>query len=719
MTSQAPRGPYDAVVAGAGHHGLTAAAYLARAGLGTLALALLAAVPPPGSAPPPPVPYGVRVQDTAVAMPDGVRLAANVFLPEGARGEERFPAILEYLPYRHTRAVAPGQALLTRAGAPASLEEPPLHTFVRHGYAGVRVDVRGTGRSEGVTPDREYSEEEQADGVEVIAWIARQPWCDGNVGMWGVSWGGFNSLQMAARQPPALKAIIAMHATEDLFQDDIHYVDGLFHYDEYELSMDVANALTRAPDFPTDQASLAQRFDQPPWSLIYKRHQRDGPFWRRASQSPPYERLRAPVLLIGGWLDGYRDSVPRLLEHLKTPVKAIVGPWNHDHPDASLPGPRIDWRREALRWWDRWLKGQRNGVEDGPKLAAFIRRWHPPGPGLRVLPGEWRLEEGWPPRRLRPWTLHLQADRTLAPGASAPVTHHLRYVPSAGVVSGFWWGELVPDQRPADAFSLVYDSAPLAEDVEILGLPRVALRASADAPLAHWFARLSDVAPDGQVTLVTGAGLNGAHRESATNPRPLTPGQAERIEIEMHFTSWVFPKGHRIRLAVSNALWPMIWPTPHAMTTSLYVGAEASSRLVLPVMPFEPRPTPDFVTVPMGQPQAAGTWPGRYRTIRDDVRQATRVEWSGESESTAPWGRVFDRERLTYEVEDARPESASIRGEAEQEVHLPGRVLSWKAFLELVSDRERFRYRLRRQLSENGRVVRERTWEEAIPRDHQ
>jgi hypothetical protein len=296
--------------------------------------------------------------------------------------------------------------------------------------------------------------------------------------------------------------------------------------------------------------------------------------------------------------------------------------------------------------------------------------------------------------------------------------HRLRYVPSAGAASGFWWGELLPDQRPSDAFSLVYETAPLDADLEILGLPRAALRVSADAPLAHWFARLSDVAPDGQVTLVTGAGLNGAHRKSATNPEPLVANQAETIDVEMHFTSWVFPKGHRIRLAVSNALWPMIWPTPYAMTTSLHVGGGAS-RLMLPVMPYEARPKPDFVAVPMGDRQPGGTWPGRYQIIRDDVRQATRVEWSGTSDGEAPWGRVFDRERLTYEVEDARPEAASIRGETEQDVHLAGRVLSWRARLELVSDRERFHYRLRRELHENGRVIRERTWEETIPRDYQ
>ena len=224
-------------------------------------------------------------------------------------------------------------------------------------------------------------------------------------------------------------------------------------------------------------------------------------------------------MLIGGWLDGYRDAIPRLLQHVRAPVKAIVGPWNHDHPDTSEPGPRIAWRGEAIRWWDRWLKGRRNGAEEGPKLAAYVRHWHPPDPRLREVPGEWRLEEGWPPRRLREETLHLQADRSLGAAPSAPDVHRLRYVPSAGVVAGFWWGEPLPDQRPADALSLVYDTAPLDAGVEILGLPRVALSASADAPLAHWFVRLSDVAPDGQVTLVTGAGLNGAHRASAVAAR--------------------------------------------------------------------------------------------------------------------------------------------------------------------------------------------------------
>ena len=154
---------------------------------------------------------------------------------------------------------------------------------------------------------------------------------------------------------------------------------------------------------------------------------------------------------------------------------------------------------------------------------------------------------------------------------------------------------MTPDQRPVDAYSLVYDTDPLHEDLEILGFPQTLLNVSADAPLANWIVRLSDVAPEGTVTLVTGAGLNGAQRESAVNPKPLEPGQIYPLEIEMHFTSWVFPKGHLIRLAINNAQWPMIWPTPYSMTTSLSLCGKNPTRLVLPVVPHEDRPKPDFL----------------------------------------------------------------------------------------------------------------------------
>ena len=485
--------------------------------------------PAAGAETPSPTPYGMRVEHTWIPMKDGVRLAVNLFMPTGAKSGEKFPALLEYIPYRKDDDTAS--------------DDYPRHSYFAHrGYVGARVDIRGTGESEGQTPHREYSQQEQEDGEEVIAWLARQPWSNGNVGMMGISWGGFNSLQLAMRRPPALKAIIATCATDQLFHDDIRFIDGMMHVDQYELFIDLQTAISPGPGFPLDEKTLATRFDNTPWFINYKRHQRDGSFWHEPEQ--PLDRIQIPVLLLGGLYDGYRDSIPQMLQQMKTPVKAILGPWNHNWPDEPDWGPAIEWRDLAVRWWDQWLKGRDTGVMDEPRFAVYMRHWYAPELNLPEVPGEWRSEESWPPAGLQLQTFYPQTDHSL--NTSIPVAdfHVLKYVPSTGTNAGgpdIWWGELTTDQTPDDAFSLVYDSAPLAENMAILGRPQAALEASATAPLADWFARLSDVAPDGTVTMVTGAGLNGAQRDSASEPTDLEPGRVYPLTIDMHFTSWVFP----------------------------------------------------------------------------------------------------------------------------------------------------------------------------------
>ena len=497
--------------------------------------------------PPSPAAYGVRMEQAWIPMTDGIRLAATLYMPDGAKLDEKFPALLEYLPYRKDDGTAAG--------------DYPKHAyFARRGYVGVRVDIRGFGASEGSPPEREYSEQEQVDGEQVIAWLARQPWCNGNVGMFGISWGGFTAMQMAMRHPPALKAIVAIHATAELFHDDVHYVDGMAHIDEFELNMDMAEGWVGAPDYSLDEKVLGPRFDSPPWSLLYLKHQHDGPFWR--DRVRPLSEITTPSFLIGGMQDGYRDNVVDMLMKSKAPIRAIVGPWNHSYPNEPDFGPSVEWRDQAVRWFDYWLKGRDTGVKDDPRLVIYMQHWHPPDPNLQEVPGEWRREDVWPPPEARATTLFLQDNHTLDASSAPAATHQLKYIPTVGVEAGFWWGELLSDPRPVDAFSLVYDSAPLEHEVAILGRPHAQLRASASAPLANWFARLSDVAPDGTVTQITGAGLNGAQRDSMTEPRDLDPGRVYPVDIEMHLTSWVFPKGHRIRVAISNALWPMVLPTP-------------------------------------------------------------------------------------------------------------------------------------------------------------
>jgi predicted acyl esterase len=659
--------------------------------------------------PPSPATYGVRLQSAWIPMKDGVRLAATLFMPDGAKATDKFPAVLEYLPYRKDDGTA--------------ANDYPVHTYFAHrGYVTARVDIRGTGASEGRPHGREYSEQEQLDGIEVIEWLAHEPWSNGNVGMFGISWGGFNSIQLAMRRPPGLKAIIAVDATEELFHDDIHYIDGLMHIDEFELNMDMAPGMTGAPDYTLDERILGPRFDTAPWSLLYLKHQRDSEFWR--SPVRPLDRIEIPCFLIGGLVDGYRDSIPRMLTQVRAPVKAILGPWNHSEPHDADFGPRIEWRDEAVRWWDQWLKGRDTGVVQDPKLTVYMRRWFPPNPNLESVPGEWRVEEGWPPRGVEDTILYFWPNHTLSSAPPRPDTHKLKCVPSAGVEAGFWWGELLSDQRPVDAFSLVYDSEPLTGETAILGRPHALLKASADAPLADWFVRLSDVAPDGSVTQITGAGLGGAQRASTAEPRDLEPNQVYPLDVEMHLTSWVFPVGHRIRIAVSNALWPMIWPTPYPMTTSLELGGNEGSRLLLPVVPLHgpspgelPRPKPSEYRSDVRSTHYA--WPGEWTLERDEARQKSTVVWRGESNEEFPWGKETDSEQLTYEVDDAHPEANSVKGEAKTVLNLKGRVLTWLGHLSVSGDQKSFFYKYTRELLKDGKTYKQKTWEEVVARDHQ
>jgi len=652
--------------------------------------------------------YAMHVEKIWIPMADGVRLAATLYLPESHRRGERFPALLEYLPYR-------------KDDGTARSDYGTYLYFASRGYVGARVDIRGFGASEGTPPEREYSAREQQDGDEIIAWLARQSWSSGKVGMLGISWGGFNSIQMALRRPPALKAIVAVEATEELYREDVHFIDGVFHVDEFELAMDLDQGRSGAPDFSLDEAVIGPRMNSPPWSLNYMRHQHDDPFWRAPLR--PIEELAVPAFLIGGLQDGYRDSVPRMLERVKAPIKAWLGPWNHNFPNGSDYGPLYEWRDQAVRWFDFWLKGRDTGVRNDPRLVVYLQHWHPPESHPQDVPGEWRAET-WPPRGLSPTTYYLQPDHRLAADARLRGQDELRYVPSAGVEAGFWWGELLTDQRPVDAYSLNYDSEPLGSELAILGRPRVLLQAAADAPLADWFVRLSDIAPDGQVTLVSGAGINGAQRNSMTQPQDLEPGKVYPLSIDLHLASWVFPKGHRMRISVSNALWPMMWPTPYPMTTSLVMGSSEASRIVLPRIPVHGAPasalaSPEPIAEPKDITGGSYAWPGEWTVLRDEARQRSTVVWQGTSAANYPWGPSANAERLTYDIDDAHPDTASAQGDSEYRQTLSGHVLTWRGRLEVSSDVHTFFYKYTRTLLRDGETVRSRTWEEHIPRDHQ
>lgn len=644
-----------------------------------------------------------------LTMQDGMRLAVSYFQPIVQNGE-KLPALLELLPYRKDDLFY--------------LRDYPVYAyFARRGYVMVKVDIRGTGASEGEVPPREYSEIELEDAVEIIDQLSKAPWCNGNVGMWGISWGGFNAIQVAMRRPPALKAILAGCASDDLFYDDVHYIDGAYHVDQYELRIDTKHALPRWPDYTLDEAYFEDRFNAYPWFLTYLKQQQDGPFWRKNSLRWDYQAIQIPVYMFGGLLDGYKDSIPRMLENMQVPLKADMGPYNHAWPDTGVPGPNFEWRHELTRWWDHWLKGRDTGIMDEPRFSIFVREGHPPDPLLKMTPGHRRYEE-WPIKRTQWIQLFPSENGLLQPDPQNRTTNHLKYVPSSGVALGYWWGEPTGDMRPEDATSLVYDSNILDKKTEIIGFPKVKLQVSTDAELAHWAVRLEDVHPDGRVSLVTGAVFNGSHFRSRLNPEYLIPEKIYDLEFPMHFTTWTFQPGHRIRLAVSNALFPMIWPTPYSMTTQLYLG-ETTTCLELPVIPFRKQPQPQYLPPeprekrPDARSLESKGWPFIYRVNYDIYTATTTVEWEGESEMEISGDHWFISDRTTYRTQDTNPANSSFFGKAIRRITRQDRSVELQTLITVRSDKKNFYVDFTRKILENQVLIREKTWKETIPRRFQ
>jgi predicted acyl esterase len=641
-----------------------------------------------------PAPYAFRIERRWLRMRDGVRLAATVVHPIARTPGERFPVLLEYLPYRKEDSFY-------------IWDYQQMTWYARHGYIVAEVDIRGTGSSEGHLPPREYSEEELSDADTIIAQLAALGDATGTVGMYGISWGGFNSIQIAMRHPPALKAIIASMATDDLFHDDVRYIDGVLHIDQYALEIDHENGLPAPPDYRIDAAYLRDRFGAEPWIFTYLRHSADSDWWRRHSLRFHYDAMQIPSLLVGGQLDGYRDAIPRMLDSVRAPVKALIGPWKHDDPGAANPGPSIAWRELAIRWWDHWLKGRDNGVMNEPRLTLFVRDPHVPDASLSMTPGQWRFED-WPIARTRWRTWYPSADHRLSDGpASLAGMDSLRYRPGVGTATPVWWGDATGDMGGDDAGSLVYDSPVLRDTMEMIGFPRVRLRVTVPVPVADWTVRLEDVWPDGEVGLVTGA---------------LVPGASTELATVLHFSTWRFAPGHRIRLAISNAQFPMAWPTAEPMTTTLAVD-DARTALELPTIPAV---TPDRVPVFLGAdpdpapPDAhtldSGHYPGALIT-RDENAKTTALDFRNEYGYAIGQRTIRVVETEHYSTRDDAPWDSRFLGD---EVHTvrtsTGHRVRLHTVIAIVSDHDALHVTETRSIYQDDKLLHRKAWNEAIPR---
>ncbi|HEY6431936.1 MAG TPA: CocE/NonD family hydrolase, partial [Acetobacteraceae bacterium] len=596
-----------------------------------------------------------------------------------------------------------------------------------HGYAGVRVDIRGSGESDGVLSD-EYSQQELDDGVEVIAWIARQSWCSGAVGMMGISWGGFNGLQIAALRPPALKAIVTICSTDDRYRDDVHFMGGALLTAKFGWASVFQLFMAHPPDpvLVGDRwrRMWLERIDAAPLFLAqWLRHQRRDAYWKHGSVCEDYGAIACAVLAVGGWTDGYTNAIPRLLAGLSAPRLGLIGPWAHRYPHFASPEPRIGFLQEALRWWDRWLKGIDNGVMDEPMLRTWIMDSVRPAAWHEERPGRWVGEPAWPPVAV-PRRLFLTGEGLrAAPGEDVALT--VRTPQSLGAAGGSWcpFGvgpDDADDQRDDDALSLVFDTEVLESAVEILGAPVLEIDVAADRSPAVLVARLCDVHPDGASLRVSYGVLNLTHRDGHEVPKPVVPGQVMQVRLQLNDAGFRFPAGHRIRVALSTTYWPMIWPGPDAATVTVFAGSgvlllpeRAGAEGATPVLPEAVTAAPARSTVLReGQSSRTAGWDDdtgeRYFRF-SDTPSVVRIDDIGielENEGGGEFG-IRDDDPLSARAELRRVNTVS-RGE-------------WRVRTEFVmrfsASRDAFHVQAVLSAFDDAVLIRRREWDETIPRD--
>ncbi|WP_416139463.1 CocE/NonD family hydrolase [Halomonas sp. HK25] len=666
-------------------------------------------------------PCRVQEEETWISLADGTRLGARIWRPVDAE-RHPVPAILEYLPYRKRDLT--------------SERDVQMHPYwAGHGYAGVRVDIRGTGDSDGVLTD-EYLPQELDDGLEILSWLEAQPWCTGEVGMIGISWGGFNGLQIAALRPTQLKAVITLCFTDDRYADDIHHMGGCLLADNlsWASTMFDGNACPPDPDLVGERwrEMWLERLDGSGlWLAQWLEHQRRDDYWKHGSVCEDYSAIQCPVYAVSGWADGYCNAVFRVLEGLSVPRKGLVGPWSHKYPHLGVPGPAIGFLQESLRWWDRWLKGIDTGIMDEPMLRVWMQESVPPSARYEERPGRWIAEPAWPSPNILPSSFRLTAGHDLLPeadGQDEDATLDIRSPLSVGLYAGKWCSYNAPpdlphDQRDEDGGSLIFQTPRLEAPLEICGSPMVELELTADQPVAMVALRLSDIGEDDKATRVSYGLLNLTHRDSDEFPEPVEPGRRYRVRIPLKHIAQQFAAGHAIRLSLSTSYWPLAWPAPKPTRITVW---PAKSRLLLPVR--APRPEEEAALAPFPEPEGAPplaktllqptqeTW----RVIRDLANDRTTLEvindegrYRIDDIDLEIAARVTERYQYSYGSYD------SISGWTEWqrsfkrgdwEVHTLTRTL-------MTSDPDNFRIRATLDAWEGDTRILARTWDEIIPRD--
>ncbi len=633
-------------------------------------------------------------------MDDGTRIALTTYLPD-ADGDGPFPAVVESLPYRKDDDCT-------------ARDWETFGHLASQGIAGVRIDIRGTGASGGIIED-EYTAREQADTLEILRWTAAQDWCTGNLGMWGISWGGFSSLQTAMLRPPELKAIAPMHATHDRFACDVHYTGGSLHAQEqvdWPASMVVCNALPPDPDIVGDgwfEEWMSRLDNTPQWPAIWLRHQHRDDYWLHGSPCADYSAITCPTLLIGGWLDGYVDGMLALAEHLTCPTRLVVGPWGHHRPATGVPAPTLDHFDLLARWFGHHLRGDDNGVMDMPAATVFIQS-EPSRATDRVV-GHWRAEPVWPPPDTERVTLRL-ADLD----HEAVVWNGPQWV---GAHAPAWDRAGVQTETSVldDEESLVFETKPWEAPLEILGWPEVEATVTSDRSVGMIAARLLAVSPEGDTAIISRGNRNLVFDADLSQPTPLRPGVPVTVRFVLLACSAVVPKGWSLRLALSGADFPVVWPPGERF--SLEIDPQKSS-LRLPTVP--PRPGERTLDIPEAGPlpeppvEGGGSVSEREVERRPGLTVYRRTVGHSERQPTRGDLLYGNDQEWTVTVDDHDPATTRVRSAAEMKLERPGWSVVTQGSLELTADADDFHLFIELAAFLDGTEVFRRRWSDDAPR---
>lgn len=551
------------------------------------------------------MPYEVEItHHTWITMSDGTKLSAKIWSPvmEGVNKG----TVLEYLPYRKDDFTA--------------LRDEIRHKyFAGHGYTAIRVDIRGTGDSEGIIED-EYPKIEQDDGVEVIEWIAKQRWSNGSVAMIGKSWGGFNGLQIAARQPEALKTIITLCSTDDRYADDVHYRGGTMMASDmlwWASTMFAYNARPPFPKFVGDRwydMWLDRLENTPPFVEKWVEHQTRDSYWKHGSVNENYSDIQIPVLTMSGWADAYPNAVFRLMNNLNVPKKAIVGPWAHEFPDLAIPGPQIGYLQEVLEWLDKWM-GSTKDTTHQDEFLVYLQDSVEPQTSYSYRGGKW-LD------LLKEQVNHQDILHDLE--GSVRLLNRQHHGLYSGVFCPFGQeGDLPDDQTIDNALATTVLLNHLDNDINIIGMPIAKLRVKSDKPQANIHVRLSDVHPNGKKALIPRGQFNINHHKSHEFPEALPIDEYVDVDFPLDVIGYNLPKGHQLEVSMSPTYWPQVWPSAEIVNLDVDL---TNSKIEVPYVN-------DFKAVTLNYPHSETAEPLEKEVIREGsrtrnvIKQLTEDKW--------------------------------------------------------------------------------------------